>query len=348
MHNSKHIRAVAGILITLLVSINATISNEVITDENKIERIDVNSFQADNIDVQASELTTNNIDGLVMEENISNRNNTETVHFEYGTITPKTGMISVVNNNNMPENENSTTNTNVSPKTLVTSKTNTATITTHSKEPINPDLVINYAAIDSDTKIQHINSSNGKVILTIEENNNSGKQYNMINTASDSRSSDSEAKGISIISNNQNINKNSTPELEDDIRIINKDSSSLTIEKLTQPIDRRQYTRYKISDLKTPLQLENTNNGNKKQVFDISRGGVALSRDDLRIGDIVPIRIKYKDTEISTNIKIVSTTNTRAGAEFINNDKSIDNALLYLSVLLEAEKNNGLQTRFSR
>ena len=39
------------------------------------------------------------------------------------------------------------------------------------------------------------------------------------------------------------------------------------------------------------------------------------------------------------NAKIVSTTATRAGAEFVNIDKSLANQLLYLNILLEGKYN---------
>jgi hypothetical protein len=112
-------------------------------------------------------------------------------------------------------------------------------------------------------------------------------------------------------------------------------------------IDKRQYMRFNISDISKPVLMEKSNNGVDK-LIDISRGGIAISHNNkVRTGDVLPVHIRYKDLDINTNVKVVSATTSRAGAEFVGLDKNVANQLLYLSVLLESD-NNLLATRFSR
>ncbi|RAI10639.1 MAG: hypothetical protein DK841_07465, partial [Candidatus Melainabacteria bacterium] len=79
-----------------------------------------------------------------------------------------------------------------------------ATTTASTKDAIKPeDLVINYAAIDSDMNIDNI-KADGRVILTVDDDygdTNTGKRYNMINTSSDPTKANVEGWGISLISN---------------------------------------------------------------------------------------------------------------------------------------------------
>lgn len=85
---------------------------------------------------------------------------------------------------------------------------------------------------------------------------------------------------------------------------------------------------------------------NINQILDISRGGIAVKHNNsLKVGDVIPVHLKYKDLDINANVKVVSASSTRAGAEFTNLDKAIANQLLYLNVMLEAD-NNILATRF--
>ena len=188
MHLSKNKRVVAAILITLLISTNTTISNEINENsENKTEIIDVEDYKTDNVNINTDR------DGLVMNDNISNKNDNIQINTyqEEGTITNRAGMFTVVDQNS---NSNLTFNNKIlpSPKELqanyslptkhkinVTSKT--------SKDSLShPDLVINYAAIDSDTKIENI-KTDGKVILIIDkdsEPDKSVKRYNLFNISS--------------------------------------------------------------------------------------------------------------------------------------------------------------------
>ena len=71
-------------------------------------------------------------------------------------------------------------------------------------------------------------------------------------------------------------------------------------------------------------------------VIDISRGGMSVTHDDtLEVGDIVPVHITYGDIEIDANVKIVSATKKRAGAQFVDLDDATANQLLYMSLLLD-------------
>ena len=65
------------------------------------------------------------------------------------------------------------------------------------------DLVINYAAIDSDMNIDAI-KADGRVILTVDDDygvNNEGKRYNMVNARTNNSDTNVEGWGISMISN---------------------------------------------------------------------------------------------------------------------------------------------------
>ena len=57
----------------------------------------------------------------------------------------------------------------------------------------------------------------------------------------------------------------------------------------------------------------------------------------MKVGDIVPIHLKYGDVEVNANAKVVSATDAKAGAQFIDLDKATANKLLYLSMLVKDE-----------
>src|SRR5574344_1592973 len=72
-------------------------------------------------------------------------------------------------------------------------------VTTKATKP--EDLVINYAAIDSDMNIDSI-KADGRVILTVDDDygkNNTGARYNMVNASTDKTKANVEGKGISLI-----------------------------------------------------------------------------------------------------------------------------------------------------
>ena len=92
--------------------------------------------------------------------------------------------------------------------------------------------------------------------------------------------------------------------------------------------------------------MEQTNNGISK-LIDISRGGIAFKHNNsIKTGDIIPVHIKYGTLDIQADVKVVSANSTRAGAEFINLDKTIANQLLYLNIMLESD-NHLLKTKLS-
>ena len=80
---------------------------------------------------------------------------------------------------------------------------------------------------------------------------------------------------------------------------------------------------------------------NEVSVVSISRGGVTLAHDHfLKAGDVFPIRIKYGDIDIRTNVKVVKATNDIAEAEYMNVAQSTVNKLLYLSLITEGQLNS--------
>ena len=90
--------------------------------------------------------------------------------------------------------------------------------------------------------------------------------------------------------------------------------------------------RFSTNDNENVISLESSDN--VIAVTDISRGGVSLKHNKkLKVGDIVPVHIKYGDLEINADAKIVSATDVKAGAQFIDLDKATANKLLYLSLL---------------
>ena len=99
-------------------------------------------------------------------------------------------------------------------------------------------------------------------------------------------------------------------------------------------IDKRLQMRFDVEDSNIPLVLED--NSEITSVIDISRGGMSVTHDDtLEVGDIVPVHITYGDIEIDANVKIVSATKKRAGAQFVDLDDATANQLLYMSLLLD-------------
>ena len=70
-----------------------------------------------------------------------------------------------------------------------------------------------------------------------------------------------------------------------------------------------------------------------------TEGGKAYSFSpnslDLKVGDVVPVDLKYGDLEIKANVEIVAATDKTAGGKFIDLDLATANKLLYLSILLE-------------
>ena len=96
--------------------------------------------------------------------------------------------------------------------------------------------------------------------------------------------------------------------------------------------------RFNVANSKKPVMLERNNNING--LIDVSRGGIAVKHNNnLKVGDVIPVHLTYGDLDIQANVKVVSATTSRAGAEFVNIDQATANKLLYLNILLEDANN---------
>ena len=103
-------------------------------------------------------------------------------------------------------------------------------------------------------------------------------------------------------------------------------------------IDKRQYIRFDIEGNPNPVIFESV--PEVSGILNISRGGVQLSHNKtLKVGDIVPVHLKYGDVEINANVKIVSANDRTAGGEFVDLDLATANQLLYLSLLMDGNGN---------
>ncbi len=112
-------------------------------------------------------------------------------------------------------------------------------------------------------------------------------------------------------------------------------------------IDKRQHMRFSANESETPINL--ADNGQISQILDISRGGMAVAHNhNLKVGDVVPVKIQYGNLNINTDVKIVSATDNRAGTEFINLDQATANKILYMNIMLKeqtaARHNNNLSS----
>ena len=86
-----------------------------------------------------------------------------------------------------------------------------------------------------------------------------------------------------------------------------------------------------------PVKLESTDK--ISSILDISRGGIAVSHNNsLKVGDVVPVHISYGDIDINADVKIVTASDVRAGAEFVNLDSATANRILYVNLLLEEQQ----------
>ena len=103
-------------------------------------------------------------------------------------------------------------------------------------------------------------------------------------------------------------------------------------------IDKRQYIRFDANNSVTPVALDKAaSNGAVESVLDISRGGIALKHNkSLKVGDVLPVEIACGDLNVKTDVKVVTATDRRAGAEFVNLDEASANKILYMNLLLEA------------
>lgn len=142
----------------------------------------------------------------------------------------------------------------------------------------------------------------------------------------------------SNVDNDDNIFDATPLEMEDDLDAASQMWKQKVDNSNVDGTDKRQYMRFNISTNEIPVAFEQK--AGVSSLIDISRGGIAIAHEgNLKVGDVIPVHIVYGDLDINADAKIVSTTATRAGAEFVNIDKSLANQLLYLNILLEGKYN---------
>ena len=104
-------------------------------------------------------------------------------------------------------------------------------------------------------------------------------------------------------------------------------------------MDKRQYMRFQVAGNRNPVELQQ--NDQIESLLDISRGGIAVRHhNQLKVGDVIPVQISYGDLDINADVKIVTATDVRAGAEFVNLDRATANKLLYMNILLQEANPN--------
>ena len=92
--------------------------------------------------------------------------------------------------------------------------------------------------------------------------------------------------------------------------------------------------RFNVAGNRNTVEL--ANNGAIDGIVDISRGGMAVKHhNNLKVGDVVPVQLSYGDLNIDANIKILTASDVRAGAQFVDLDRATANKLLYMNILLE-------------
>ena len=102
-------------------------------------------------------------------------------------------------------------------------------------------------------------------------------------------------------------------------------------------IDKRQYMRFDANNSSNPVDLVRTSNNAVESVLDISRGGIAIKHNNgVKVGDVIPVEIECGNLSLMTDVKVVTASDRRAGAEFVNLDESTANKILYINMLLEA------------
>ena len=69
-------------------------------------------------------------------------------------------------------------------------------------------------------------------------------------------------------------------------------------------------------------------------ISNLTQDGATLTHNNtLKVGDIIPISLKYDDIEINTKVKIVKVSEKFAQAEFFNLSEADANQILYLSMM---------------
>ena len=111
--------------------------------------------------------------------------------------------------------------------------------------------------------------------------------------------------------------------------------------------ERRKHHRFDCKSIKYPINIKTTDK-RISDVIDLSRGGISffINNTTIETGEIIPVEIQYKDVEIKTTMRVLSSDDKRARGVFIPQDKDTLNGLLFLSIALEFD-NGLLKTKLS-
>jgi hypothetical protein len=75
-------------------------------------------------------------------------------------------------------------------------------------------------------------------------------------------------------------------------------------------------------------------------LLDVSRGGISVKHNNsIKVGDVLPVHIAYGGLDIKADVKVVSASTNRAGAQFVNLDPQTANQILYLNMILDDVNN---------
>lgn len=111
--------------------------------------------------------------------------------------------------------------------------------------------------------------------------------------------------------------------------------------------EKRKHIRFNCKSIKYPIRLL-SNDKRVNSLIDISKGGISFNHNNsIQNGETLPVEIKYKDIEIKTTVKVLSSDEKRAGGEFILQDNDTLNGLFFLSIALEFD-NGLLKTKLSK
>ena len=114
--------------------------------------------------------------------------------------------------------------------------------------------------------------------------------------------------------------------------------------------DRREYQRVNPKNCPNPIVVTLLTDDKKKintiTPIDISRGGMSFYSKVLKNNDIIPIHIKYGNTEVKTALQVLSNNNGRIGGAFVKTNETNKDKLIYLSSILE-EDSGILETKLA-
>lgn len=190
--------------------------------------------------------------------------------------------------------------------------------------------------------------NNAKAAIdTVKEPSYFQVRYETPKIPSSISSKDAAQKNLAIY--NQHIQKNKLRQIEEQKIIEAKIKREQARKELVANLlkdDRREYLRFNPNNCTKKPVLTSTN---KKldNIIDISRGGLGLKSNVLKVNDEIPVKITYAGTVANVTLKILSSNNGRVGGKFINTDSKTEEKLIYISSVLEAE-NHLLPTKLSR